>query len=102
LTFKNVDNREKRKSIVDYEDCIIAGIEFLLRLTNTVAFKAVNAKLDDKLEECENHPFKSPDYWRCYIRYVGYSPNELVGTARMGSLDDNTTVVDSSLRYDMW
>lgn len=54
--------------------------------------------MEQDLKECEIHPTNSQDYWRCYIRYLGYSSNQIVGTAKMGRLDDNTTVVDSSLR----
>lgn len=75
-----------------------SGVEFVQRLAKTVAFQSVSAELEQDLKECENHPTNSQDYWRCYIRYLGYSSNQIVGTAKMGRLDDNTTVVDSSLR----
>ncbi|XP_061182780.1 uncharacterized GMC-type oxidoreductase Mb1310-like [Saccostrea echinata] len=81
----------------DVED-LRKGIEFIQRLAKTGAFKAVNSELEEKFAECGNHPANSQAFWRCYIRYLGYSSNELVGTARMGRLEDNTTVVDSSLR----
>lgn len=81
----------------DVED-LRKGIEFIQRLATTGAFKAVNSEIEEKFTECRNHPSNSHAFWRCYIRYLGYSSNELVGTARMGRLEDNTTVVDSSLR----
>lgn len=50
------------------------------------------------IKECDQFEFRSDDYFRCYIKYLGCGNNHPVGTSKMGSDSDPEAVVDSRLR----
>jgi len=47
---------------------------------------------------CRHHELFSDDYWRCKVRHEASSGYHPVGTCKMGSVDDGSSVVDSELR----
>lgn len=78
-------------------------VETMLRaLKNTTAFVDTNALQGREgrlyripMTECDQFPYQSDDYWRCYIKNQSGSSLHEVGTSRMGTTD---SVVDSRLR----
>lgn len=70
-----------------------------MKLANTTAMKRIGSKVyKQPLPGCENHEFDSKSYWECYVRHVTITAYHPVGTCKMGSSDDKTTVVDHYLR----
>lgn len=47
---------------------------------------------------CKHLPFRSDDYWRCYIRQLAVSPPHGSGSIKMASDSDPSAVVNSKLR----
>ncbi|XP_036339658.1 glucose dehydrogenase [FAD, quinone] isoform X1 [Rhagoletis pomonella] len=77
----------------------IRALNIYSKLPETKAFKkreAVLHKID--LEECNALPYRSDDYWRCYISHMTTTVYHPVGTAKMGPYGDATAVVDWRLR----
>ena len=70
-----------------------------MQMEQTEAFKAIGAKLTRRLHHlCEDKPWGSKEYWRCYIRDQLYTVYHPASSCRMGSLNDKAAVVDSRLR----
>ncbi|XP_053951165.1 glucose dehydrogenase [FAD, quinone] [Anastrepha ludens] len=77
----------------------IRALNIYSQLPETKAFakrEAVLHKID--LEACNSFPYKSDDYWRCYISHMTTTVYHPVGTAKMGPAGDATAVVDWRLR----
>uniref|UniRef100_A0A1A9VSI3 Glucose-methanol-choline oxidoreductase N-terminal domain-containing protein n=1 Tax=Glossina austeni TaxID=7395 RepID=A0A1A9VSI3_GLOAU len=80
-------------------EVLLKGIKETLRIAKMPALKRLGARLHAiKLPGCESHVFGSDEYWRCSIRTLSYTLHHQVGTCRMGSDSDNTTVVNSQLK----
>ena len=69
-------------------------------IEKTETFKKLNATLTEgPLLGCEQHKFRSPAYWECYVRHMVATLYHPVGTCRMGKgSQDPKAVVDSKLR----
>lgn len=80
-------------------DTQIRGINKLLQLMNTKAMRSVSAKpLKMPLKKCNQLPYPSDDYWKCYIKYFSASLWHPSGTCKMGPLTDPNSVVDPALK----
>ena len=84
----------------DDVEVLLRGVRIAQRIANTSAFDAFKSKG----AECtcsrttSPFPYDSDEFWRWYIRQVTISFRHPVGTCKMGSVDDPTTVVDSRLK----
>ena len=68
-------------------------------MEKTEGFKSIGARFWDRHHPgCKDYKYKCDDYWRCYIRHNTLTINHQTTTCKMGSKDDNSTVVDSKLR----
>ncbi|CAG7820916.1 unnamed protein product [Allacma fusca] len=86
----------------DYTDVTrtIEAIKMNLKLVEeTDAFQSVGARLaPTSFPGCEQHLFRSDQYWECYIRHMSISLHHIVGTAAMGKKGNRNAVVDPQLR----
>ncbi|XP_075157535.1 glucose dehydrogenase [FAD, quinone]-like [Haematobia irritans] len=79
---------------------ILRGVKYLQRLEKTLAFRQKKAKISHvPIKECEGHDFDTENYWRCYIAYYSSTSSHLVGTVKMGDINqDAKACVDPRLR----
>lgn len=76
----------------------IKGIRRLQKLVNTSTFLGADAKILNSVEECSNFTKDSDMFWECALRYKVMNWGHSVGTCKMGSISDPTSVVDHQLR----
>nr|XP_026497969.1 glucose dehydrogenase [FAD, quinone]-like [Vanessa tameamea] len=77
----------------------IKSLKRVTDIVETKVFKEVGAKLERiKFKDCDGFEFRSNEYWECMARTVTYNVYHPVGTAKMGKVDDPTSVVDSELK----
>ncbi|KAJ3657994.1 hypothetical protein Zmor_009763 [Zophobas morio] len=94
IDFPNIDlNMLKEREDVDV---LTEGMQYLLRLLQTEAFKKVNATMLDA-PMCGNRGKNLKQYLECYIRNLGATGYHPCGTAAMGP-DPRKFVVDDKLR----
>jgi choline dehydrogenase-like flavoprotein len=88
------------KYFSDPEDMktIVEALKITQRMIETEPFRALNAKLFKKPEECDKPSFKSDKYNECIARTITLTSYSPVGTCRMGSSSSPTSVVDPELR----
>ncbi|XP_075156964.1 glucose dehydrogenase [FAD, quinone]-like [Haematobia irritans] len=78
---------------------LIRGLQYMENFVNTKSFREKSASFVElPIEECKRLKFKSNDYWHCYLKYMSTTCYHPVGTAKMGSPEDPTAVVDPRLR----
>uniref|UniRef100_A0A1B6D9F6 Glucose-methanol-choline oxidoreductase N-terminal domain-containing protein n=1 Tax=Clastoptera arizonana TaxID=38151 RepID=A0A1B6D9F6_9HEMI len=78
---------------------LVEGVKISIKLAKTKAFHKYNAQLyNRKIPRCRNFTFGSDDYWKCQAREFSYTIYHQVGTCKMGSVNDPTSVVDPRLR----
>ncbi|XP_061193348.1 L-sorbose 1-dehydrogenase-like [Saccostrea echinata] len=81
---------------------LLKGIQQILKLANTTAFRSIGASPSDPYEEycppCNELQYPSEEYWICRIKYFTYTVYHPTSTCRMGASDDKTAVVDPQLR----
>ncbi|ODM94791.1 Glucose dehydrogenase [FAD, quinone] [Orchesella cincta] len=85
----------------DDKRVILEGVKFALRIVETTnSYRKIGAHLSDQpLDACAHLPFRSDEYWLCYIGQLSASTNHPVSTCRMGrGAGDPDAVVDSELR----
>lgn len=76
-------------------DTIVEGIREAIRLTSLKPFQKLGVKLyEAKIPGCESHEFNTDDYWKCYAMHLSATLHHQVGTCKMGSISDATTVID--------
>lgn len=71
-------------------------------MVKTPAMKRVNAELSTFFpitDDCKTFVDDSDEQWECILRYQVGVVQHPVGTCKMGSPLDPTTVVDPFLRY---
>ncbi|XP_017028924.1 glucose dehydrogenase [FAD, quinone] [Drosophila kikkawai] len=77
----------------------VRGIEQAVRLLEKPAFRKIGARLLEKrLPGCEQHKWRSSEYWACYARHFTFTIYHYSGTAKMGPRTDPSAVVDARLR----
>ncbi|XP_073831459.1 glucose dehydrogenase [FAD, quinone]-like [Musca autumnalis] len=80
-------------------DGLLAGIKYLQRMAKTPSFVQKKAKLVQvPIAECSEKFHDSELYWRCYIAYYSSTSSHLVGSIKMGTLNDTTVCLDPHLR----
>lgn len=83
--------------------CNYTGIDTMMKLANTTAFRSIGASPNDPLEEymppCNKLPFPSKEYWVCRMTHYTYTVYHPTSTCRIGTANDVTAVVDPQLRY---
>uniref|UniRef100_A0A8W8J3L8 Glucose-methanol-choline oxidoreductase C-terminal domain-containing protein n=1 Tax=Magallana gigas TaxID=29159 RepID=A0A8W8J3L8_MAGGI len=79
-----------------------SGIQEMLRLSNTTAFRSVGASLSDPYQEyypsCNSLPYPSEEYWICRLKHYMNTLFHPTSTCRIGKNNDDTAVVDPQLR----
>ena len=76
---------------------LLKGIRSVQKLVNTSAFGGLRGRLVVEQAVCP-YPYDSDQFWQWYIRQSTMTLHHPVGTCKMGSVDDPTTVVDPQLR----
>ena len=78
-------------------ETLLRGIRFVQKLINTSAFDNIRGHL---LVENAASPYEydTDKFWLWYIQQSTLTLHHPVGTCRMGSIEDSTTVVDPQLR----
>ncbi|XP_062607233.1 glucose dehydrogenase [FAD, quinone]-like, partial [Saccostrea cucullata] len=80
---------------------LLKGMEHIMKLANTKAFRSIGASPSDPYEEyyppCNKLQYPSEEYWVCRIRHYASGVWHQTSTCRMGALDDHTAVVDPQL-----
>ncbi|XP_026753315.2 ecdysone oxidase-like [Galleria mellonella] len=80
-------------------DIYIQSLKKVMEIVETNTFKGIKAEIKRiNYEDCDATEFGSDAYWECMIRTVTYNVYHPVGTAKMGSYDDRTAVVDGKLK----
>jgi choline dehydrogenase-like flavoprotein len=80
---------------------LVEGIKFSVKLVEeTDSFKEIHGRLlPIPIPGCENHMFKSDDYWECLGRHTTATAYKYCSTAPIGkNTSDPQAVVDSRLR----
>ena len=80
-------------------EVLLEAMKHLMRLEQTQAFKEKQVEIVHiPLAECDQHEFKSDEYWRCYLTYFSGACYHPAGTVKMGPEQDEQACVDSRLR----
>lgn len=80
-------------------DTLYDGIKLALSLTDTRAFKRINATLvKQQIPPCEDKPYLSKSYWYCALRYFTGNLFHPVGTCPMGPDRHKGAVVNSETK----
>ena len=81
----------------DDVEAILKGIRVVQRLVNSTAFEGMHSRLL-AMNAASPYSFDTDNFWRWYIRQSTLTLHHPVGTCKMGSVSDPTTVVDPQLR----
>lgn len=83
---------------IDDVKTFVRALEIVSRLTTTKTFQEHEGEiLALDLDECNRFPRESNEYWECYVRHMPITVYHPVGTAKMGSFSDKSSVVDAQL-----
>ncbi|XP_046560481.1 alcohol dehydrogenase [acceptor]-like [Haliotis rubra] len=78
---------------------LMRGIRISQKLLQTKSLKDIGAEQEMKhIPSCVDVEYDTDAYWECHIRSMPLTIYHPVGTCKMGSVDDSSTVVDSKLR----
>lgn len=78
---------------------LVKGVELTKNITSSKAFQPFGTKLYDKpIPQCAQHGRDTDAYWACHARYLTITNYHQCGTAKMGPVNDPSTVVDPRLR----
>lgn len=78
---------------------LVDGLKLQRSFLNTKALKSRNAReIRFKISECDKNPIDSVEYLKCYASFFSTTIYHPVGTARMGPIGEQRTVVDPQLR----
>ena len=76
---------------------LIRGIRLVQKMMNTTSLSRYNAKSSLRDAKC-SFVYDSDEFWEWYIRLLTWTMSHPVGTCRMGSVEDERSVVDERLR----
>ena len=76
---------------------LIRGIRLVQKMMNTTSLSHYNAKSSLRDAKC-SFVYDSDEFWEWYIRLLTCTMSHPVGTCRMGSVEDEHSVVDERLR----
>ncbi|KAL4222215.1 hypothetical protein ACF0H5_018253 [Mactra antiquata] len=80
-------------------DDVVKAIRIWERFIETPTMKSLGASVDQvRVTSCDNHIFRSDDYWKCYIRHFFITVYHPCCTCKMGAPNDKTTVLGPDLR----
>lgn len=80
-------------------ETMLKCVDFLRKLVKTETLKRYDAKIHNlNISDCRHFEPDSDDYWKCNLRHTSLTLYHLTGTAKMGSKNDPTAVVDTRLR----
>lgn len=80
---------------------IYLGINISFRIfENTTVFRNVGVefKTGSGPVACEGFPFRSYEYWKCFVEQRAQNDLHMVGTCSMGRDEDPLAVLDSKFR----
>jgi len=78
---------------------LIRGVRVCQKLVATPTMQSLGAEATDPPSKlCGQHTYDSDEYWGCMIRRNMLTIYHPCGTAKMGPVEDKTTVVDPRLR----
>ncbi|CAL1544147.1 unnamed protein product [Lymnaea stagnalis] len=79
---------------------LIRGIQECEKIISADVMKNIGADLSEKRAAfpCQDHRYKSHEYWECLVKHRSLTSYHPVGTCKMGPRGDPTAVVDSNLR----
>lgn len=78
---------------------VIQGVKYYFKLMKTRAFARVQARPPFlPFSKCSNHKLNSDSYLECLVRHLAVPGSNLIGGCKMGSMKDNSSVVDLKLR----
>lgn len=105
VMLKSSNPEDKPKINADYlnqEDdveALLCGTDFIVKLSQTKGIKDAGLVLENlKLAPCDIHEWGSREYWLCSFEYLAAPFFHCVGSCKMGSEDDNSSVVDPKLK----
>ncbi|KAK6985752.1 glucose dehydrogenase [FAD quinone], partial [Biomphalaria glabrata] len=77
-----------------------SGIQECEKFVDTDIMRRVGAELTETkpVWPCDEHRFKSHEYWQCLVKQGPMTTYHPVGTCKMGPSGDPTAVVDANLR----
>ena len=78
-------------------EVLLKGIRAIQKIINSMVYSNMSLECP-ALDARSTYKPDSDDFWKWYIRQVSSSSYHPVGTARMGSMDDDKAVVDYRLR----
>ncbi|KAF2887653.1 hypothetical protein ILUMI_18520 [Ignelater luminosus] len=78
---------------------MIEAIRFMLRLTETEAFRKYDIRLiSDPVLGCEHLEYNSDEYWYCALQFLAGSAYHQTSTCKMGPKHDEKAVVNHELK----
>ena len=80
-------------------DAIIRGARIWEKYISSPTMQHLGANFDGvNFSFCKQHEFRSDAYWECVARHLATTVYHPSGTCKMGSVDDDTAVVDPQLK----
>ncbi|OXA37831.1 glucose dehydrogenase [FAD, quinone] [Folsomia candida] len=102
--YANGERSDVNLALIDFKlftvlsdmEVMIEGIKLGLQvMENTTSFQAMDVAYTESIPEaCRLVPYRSNQYWMCYVHQRGYSWLHIVGTCAMGLPGNPMTVVD--------
>lgn len=89
----NVNYLDSKEDI----DTLIHGIRLVQKIVNTTSLSRYNGKNSLRDAKCSFN-YDTDEFWKWYITLLTWTTSHPVGTCRMGSAEDERSVVDERLR----
>lgn len=84
----------KYLSDIDDVKILVKGIEIIKKILKTKAMISIEASINNnKISGCENYIFDTNEYWECFVKHLTITAFHPVGTCKMGSSQDKSSVV---------